>query len=65
MFACHVEGIPELTEVVSYADFIIAAVLQAGKRIGDGEMFRRVVAVDEAFERLFDATKKWAERDNH
>ena len=49
---------------VSYADFIVASLLQYVKRLGP-ELYDRFVAHDKAFEDLYKACAKWLERDDH
>ena len=39
---------------------MIAAFLQSGKNLGDGELYKRIVTFDGVFENLFKATEKWA-----
>ena len=39
---------------------MIAAFLQSGKNLGDGELYRKIVAFDGVFEDLMKATEKWA-----
>ena len=51
-------------DTVSYADFVIVGFLQFCKRI-DQSYYDRVVEVDPAFGRLYDASKEWLARDDY
>lgn len=51
-------------EVASYADLVIVGGLQFFKVI-DEEMFAKVVKIEPAFGTLYEASKKWLERDGH
>lgn len=46
----------------SFADFIVVAVMQFLKAIGNGT-FDRFVGADEALGRLYEASKQWADKD--
>lgn len=52
-----------LGKTVSYADFIFVGFLQMAKRLDD-EVFKRVLALDEAFPKVFEASKKWLEKED-
>lgn len=47
---------------VCYADFMVVALLEGLRRIGQ-DIFDRIVSHDESFVRLHDACKKWMEND--
>ena len=52
-------------EKVGFADFIIAGFWQFARRVDEGgDLFGRLMKVDEAFERHFEACVKWLERDD-
>lgn len=48
---------------VSYADFIITAVLEAYNQTHTG-MFQRILNMDERFERHYQASKQWVRKDD-
>ncbi|KAF2856035.1 glutathione S-transferas-like protein [Plenodomus tracheiphilus IPT5] len=49
-----------LGETVSYADFIFVSALQCFKRVDEG-MFKRLMGLDPAFEKMYEASKQWLE----
>ena len=49
---------------VSYADFNLLGFLQFCKRAGQ-DIFDHIAASDPAFQRLYDASTRWLERDDH
>ncbi|KAI4113594.1 MAG: hypothetical protein LQ345_005459 [Seirophora villosa] len=51
-----------LGEEPSYGDFILVAVLQFFRRIGE-DLFHRTVAADPALGKLYEASKQWVEKD--
>lgn len=52
-----------LGETVSYADFIFLGFLQMAKRLNSG-LFERVLGLDQAFPKIFKASKKWLEKED-
>lgn len=46
---------------VCYADFILVSAMEGFKRVGGG-MFERVVAKEQVFSALYDASRAWVER---
>jgi hypothetical protein len=48
---------------VSYADFIFVGWLHMIKRI-DEKLFQRYLELDEAFPKLYEATKQWLVKDD-
>lgn len=52
-----------LGKKVSYADFIFVAYLRFLERV-DGEVYERVVGLDEGFKNVYEACKEWLEMDN-
>ena len=51
-------------EIVSYADMVIVSALHFMKRIDEG-MFKRVIGIDPALDKVYEASKPWLERDDH
>ena len=58
------EGPYILGSVPSYGDLIIASAVQFFKALGE-EHFERMVAHDEAIRGVWEACRKWLERDDH
>ncbi|KAF2274563.1 uncharacterized protein EI97DRAFT_435102 [Westerdykella ornata] len=52
-----------LGDRVTYADFILVTFLEFLKRIGDG-LYEKFTAFDPAFEKLYDASKQWLNKDD-
>lgn len=50
---------------VGYADFIIAGFWVFAKRLGEEDIFGRLLKYDEAFAKHYQACEKWLERDDH
>lgn len=48
----------------SYADFVIVGALHFFRRIGEVN-FERIVKIEPAYGKLYDACKQWLERDGH
>ncbi|KAH7080389.1 glutathione S-transferas-like protein [Paraphoma chrysanthemicola] len=57
------EGPFFLGKTVSYADFIFLGFLAMVKRI-DEKKFKRYLELDEAFPKLYEASKQWLEKDD-
>ncbi|KAH8727575.1 hypothetical protein GQ44DRAFT_703467 [Phaeosphaeriaceae sp. PMI808] len=57
------EGPFFLGETVSYADFIFVASLQFFKRV-DENVYKRFLALDPAFPKVYDACKQWLEKED-
>lgn len=53
-----------LTRTASYADFVIVSLLHFFKVI-DQDIYDRIVTIDKRFNRLYKASEKWLERDDH
>lgn len=53
-----------LGETVSYADFVVVGALHFLKRI-DTRYYDRIVAIEPAFNKLYEACERWLERDSH
>jgi hypothetical protein len=51
-------------KAVSYADFVIVGWLQFMKVIEE-DLFKRIVGIEPAFGKLYDASEQWLERDGH
>ena len=49
--------------VVSYADVVLVTFLQFLKRAGEG-LFEKWVAHDDAFSRIYEASKQWLEKED-
>jgi glutathione S-transferase len=55
-----------LGEEASYADFVLAGLWAFFKKLDkDGDLFGRVMGVDEAFGKHWEACQPWLERDDH
>lgn len=52
-----------LGETVSYADFIFVAALYFVKRLSE-EAFQRMIALDPAISRVYEASRQWFRKDN-
>ncbi|KAI8936485.1 hypothetical protein NX059_006890 [Plenodomus lindquistii] len=52
-----------LGETVSYADFILVSALHFFKRVDEG-MFQKLMALDPSFDKVYEASKQWLEKDN-
>ena len=53
-------------EEASYADFVLAGLWAFFKKLDkDGDLFGRVMGVDEAFGKHWEACQPWLERDDH
>lgn len=52
-----------LTSVVSYADFIFVSMLHFVRRVSE-ENFKRLITLDPAFEKVFEASKEWLKRED-
>lgn len=50
--------------IPSYADFVIVSLLHFFKVI-DQDIYDRIVTIDKRFNRLYKASEKWLERDDH
>jgi len=50
---------------VSFADFLVLGLLQFYKQIDEERIFKRVIELEPALGKLYDAGKQWLERDNH
>ena len=48
----------------SYVDFVVVSWLHFLNTI-DEEIYKKVVAIDHVFGKLYDACGKWLERDDH
>ncbi|QDS72629.1 hypothetical protein FKW77_002275 [Venturia effusa] len=51
-------------DAVSYADFVFVSFLQFLRR-SDERAFTKVLAIDDAFEKVYEACGKWLERDSY
>jgi glutathione S-transferase len=58
----HAGGPFFLGERVSYADFIFVAYLKFLERV-DGEVYERFMGLDEGFNHVYEACRKWLEMD--
>lgn len=64
----HPSGPYLLGQEPSYADFVLVSALQFCVRAGDhddNDIFKRIVAADNAYAEVYDACKPWLERDNY
>jgi len=58
------EGPFLMGHTVSYADFHILGLFQAFKRVGD-DVFERLMQMDPAFPKLYEASAEWLKRDDY
>jgi hypothetical protein len=49
----------------SYADFVVLGWLQFYSRIDEERLFNRVLKMEPALGRLYEAGKQWLKRDDH
>jgi glutathione S-transferase len=49
---------------VTYGDFVIASLLEWTRRVGDGEVYRRIIQVDKTFSDLQDTCEPWLSKDD-
>ncbi|KAL1791839.1 hypothetical protein ACET3X_009590 [Alternaria dauci] len=56
-------GLYFLGQTVSYADFILVSMLHFIRRINE-DYFRRVLALDDTFPNVFEASKQWLEKED-
>lgn len=50
--------------IVSYTDFVLVSFLQFIKRANE-EAFTKALEVDDAIKKVYEASGKWLERDDH
>jgi hypothetical protein len=50
------------TVIVSYADFILVSMLHCAKRVNE-DVFTRILALDEAFLKVYEACSPWLEKE--
>ena len=53
-----------LGETVTYADLFVVATLHFFKCI-EGKLYEKMIGIEPAFAKLYDASKHWLERDSH
>jgi hypothetical protein len=63
----HFSGRSELCnanqKAVSYADFILVSMMHFIKRVSE-DHFKKLMSLDDAFPKLFEASKQWLERED-
>ncbi|RYN35847.1 hypothetical protein AA0112_g4820 [Alternaria arborescens] len=52
-----------LGQTVSYADFILVSMMHFIKRVSE-DHFKKLMSLDDAFPKLFEASKQWLERED-
>jgi hypothetical protein len=50
-------------KAVSYADFILVSMMHFIKRVSE-DHFKKLMSLDDAFPKLFEASKQWLERED-
>jgi hypothetical protein len=48
--------------IVSYADFILVSMLYCARRVNE-DVFMRILALDEAFVKVYEACSPWLEKE--
>jgi hypothetical protein len=51
--------------IASYADIVVLASLQFYKRVDEERLFNKVVNLEPALGRLYQAGEQWLKRDDH
>ena len=52
-------------ETVSYADFVVVGFFQFVKRVGEDDVFPRIMQIDPSFPALYEASAEWLKRDSY